>query len=196
MSTAEDQAATDVLAQDEPAPVLSRALRQSGRRSSRILALASLITALGATGYVFATTMKPAVPVPIEEATADAWKATSKLSGELRELRPGASRNPARALVKRAADEVDEAGKRVGALDLPTSDTPLRSRVLRTLRADAAWIDAVGSTLANPRSPRRADLSRLAKRAATMTALVAEELEGAQGSVGGTGRLLSATKPD
>ena len=124
----------------------------------------------------------------------DAWEATGALSDALRGLRPGATRNPARVLAQRAAGAVEDAGRRVEALELPISDTPLRARVLATLRADAAWIDAVGSTLANPRSPRRAGLSSLAKRAATGAVLVAVDVEGAEGTVGGTGRLLSATR--
>jgi len=149
--------------------------------------------ALATTSAVLVTTALPSAAAPIENATADAWETTGALSDALRALRPGATRNPARALAKRAAGAVDDAGERVEAVDLPVSDTPLRARVLATLRADVEWIDAVGSTLASPRSPRRADLSGLAKRAATGTALVAVDVEKAAGTVGGTGRLLSTT---
>jgi len=175
--------------------VLSRAARRSGRRSARVLSVASLVMALVATGVVLGTAVQPAVQTPIVAATAQAWDATGALSDALRALRPGATRKPARALAKRAAGIIDETGMRVRALELPVADTPLRGRVLRTLRADAAWVDAVRSTLAAPRGPRRADLSGLAKRAATATALIDDEVTQARGTVGGTGRLLSATKP-
>ncbi len=177
-----------------PAPMLSRAARRSGGLSARVLSLASLTTALVAIGVVLQTAAQSPGPAPVVAATAAAWQATAALSDGLRALRPGASRNPSRVRAKRAATVVADAQKRVEALHLATADTPLRSRVLRTLRADADWIDAVGSTLSNPRSPRRGDLSGLAKRAANGAALVAVDVRGAKGSVGGTGRLLSATK--
>lgn len=178
-----------------PVPALSRAAWRSGQRRARVLAVGSLAVALGTTAALFGTAAQPQSRSPVAQATAPAWEATGALSDALRVLRPGASRNPARALVKPAAERVDEARRRVGALDLPVSATPLGGRVLRTLRADARWIDAVGSTLANPRSPRRADLSALASRAANATALIENEVEEARDSVGGTGRLLSATRP-
>ena len=66
--------------------------------------------------------------------------------------------------------------------------------MLATLRADRRWIAAVRATLAEPRSPQRATLAGLAERAAVSTALVAETLGDAKGTVGGTGRLLAATR--
>ncbi len=195
MSTTQAEAQPDASsATPEPLPALSQTLRRSGRRGTRILAVVSLITALGTTGYVVATAMEPDAATPLEEATAGAWEATGALSDSLRALRPGASRNAARPLAGAAAEAVETSLKRVEGLDLATADTPLRVRVLRALRADAEWIDAVGSTLANPRSPRRAELSRLAKTAAAGTSVVAGTLEDAKGTVGGTGRLLAATK--
>jgi hypothetical protein len=177
-----------------PEPVLSRAARRSGRRRARVFAVGSLAVALVTTAVLLGSAAQPEPRSPMTTATAEAWEATGALSDALRALRRGGSRNPARALVKPAAETVDRTGRRVGALDLPVAATPLRGRVLRTLRADAAWIDAVGSTLANPRSSRRADLSALASRAANATALIEDEIDAARGSVGGTGRLLSATK--
>lgn len=176
-----------------PAPSASRAAGRSGRRTTRVLSVLSVGLALTATSAVLVTAAQSSAAAPIEKATADGWEATGALSDALRGLRHGATRAPARALAKRAAGAVDNADRRVEALKLPVPDTPLRARVLAALRADAAWVDAVGSTLANPRSPRRADLSGLAKRAATGAALVAVDDEGAEGTVGGTGRLLSAT---
>lgn len=196
MSATEEHPALEVSEpRPAPGPALSRAARRSGRRRARVLAVGSLAVAIVAIAVLLWTARQPSARSPIAAATAQTWEATGALSDALRVLRPDGSRNPARALVKPAAERVDEAGRRVGALDLPVAATPLRGRVLRTLRADAKWIDAVGSTLANPRSPRRADLSSLASRAANATALIENEVEGARDSVGGTGRLLSATKP-
>jgi len=195
MSTLENQPPSDPPAAASAPPAAALTAGPPRRRAARVLSVVSLSVAIAAVGVVIGTYAKPAPPAPMEEATAEAWEATGALSDALRALRPGASRNPARKLTKRAAGAVDTAGKRVAALKVSVADTPLRARVLSTLRSDAAWIDAVGSTLANPRSPRRADLSRLAKRAANDTALIAEEIEEASNSVGGTGRLLSATKP-
>lgn len=158
-----------------------------------MVSVLSVGLALAATSAILATAARPSAAGPIEKVTADAWEATGALSDALRSLRLGAPRNPARALSARAVRAVDDAGRRVEALELPVSETPLRTRVLATLRSDAAWVDAVGSTLANPRSPRRADLAGLAKRAATGAVLVAVDVKGAEGTVGGTGRLLSAT---
>ena len=197
MSITEQEAPPGALAPEPapaPEPEISRAAGRSGRLKTRVLSVLSVSVALAATGAVLVTAARPSAAGPIENVTADAWEATGALSDALRVLRPGASRNPARVLAKRAAGAVDDAGRRVEALELPIADTPLRSRVLSTLRADAAWLDAVGSTLANPRSPRRANLSGLAKRAATGAALVAVDVEGAEGTVSGTGRLLSATR--
>lgn len=179
----------------EPPPMLSRAMRRSERRAgARILAILSLAAAIAAVVLVVRTALEPDAPEPLGVATAPAWRAMSQLSDALRELRPGARRGRARALVKPAAEAVDAAEQRVEALDLETAETPARSRVLSTLRADAAWIEAVGATLANSRSRRRGMLARLAETAASRTAVVAETIEEAEGSVGGTGRLLAATR--
>jgi hypothetical protein len=163
MSTTETETAVPAqdppAVHDDPSPEFPAPPRRPGTRRARALAILSLVAAFGATGYVVATAVEPAADTPLEEATAPAWEATSALSDALRELRPGGSRNAARPLAGAAAKAVGAAEKRVEALDLPISQTPVRSRVLETLRADAAWIDAVGSTLANPRSPRRAELS-------------------------------------
>lgn len=177
----------------EPPPFRTLAVRRSGRLGTRLLAVLSLLIALGVTGYVVKSALQPAVTPPLQKATAGAWTATGALSDALRALRPRASRTAARALVPPAARAVKAARMRVEALDLPTSDTPARARVLQALRADGAWIRAVGATLAEPRSPRRAALSRLAKTAAEATTLAAKDVKGAAGTVGGTGRLLSAT---
>ena len=196
MSTTEDHEAVRASApESSPEYALSWAARRSGHRSARVLSVVSLAAALVTTGVLVGTAAKPPARTPIAAATAETWEATGALSDALRALRPGASRNPARARVRRAVDAAEQAGRRIGGLELPVAETPLRGRVLRTLRADTAWMDAVGSTLANPRSPRRAELSTLAKRAANATALIADQVEGAANSVGGTGRLLSATKP-
>lgn len=160
------------------------------------MAALSLILALVATGVVIGTASQPSAADPLDTGTAPAWTATMALSDALRALRPGDERAPASDRARAAAQAVAGATARVEALSVPTADTPLRNRVLSTLRADAEWIDAVGSTLANPRSRRRAELPDLAEKAATETAVVAMTFPEAKGSVGGTGRLLAATRPD
>ncbi|MDQ3631556.1 MAG: hypothetical protein M3417_09895, partial [Actinomycetota bacterium] len=94
MSTAEDHAAVRV-SEPEPIPqhTLSRAARRSGRRSTRVLSVASLVVALAATGILLGTAARPPVRTPIAAATAETWEATGALSDALRALRPGASRN-------------------------------------------------------------------------------------------------------
>ena len=187
--------ADDAPADQEPTPYLSQTLRRAGRTGTRILALVSLLAAGAAIVYVVLTASEPAPQPPLQRATAPAWAATAALSDALRGLRPGAPRGPARTLARRAARDVRSSARSVEALALPPSTTPVRGPVLDALRADTAWIDAVGSTLANPRSPRRAQLSRLARRAAMRTAVIATEFEDAADSVGGTSRLLAATAP-
>ncbi len=175
--------------------VLSLSVRRSGRLSTRLLALLSILVAGAAVAYFVTSALEIATPKPpMESASETAWEATSALSDGLRSLRPGGSRGDVRPLASTAAESVKNATERVEGLALPTAETPVRARVLAALRADAEWIDAVGSTLANPRSPRRADLSRLAKTAAEAVSLIAADIDGPKGSVGGTGRLLSATK--
>ncbi len=183
-----------VSSEDAPPVFLSQTVHRMGRRRTRVLAVLSLFLAFGATAVIVNGFLGPEPPTPIEEATGGAWSALTELSDGLRALRPDADLSPLRAKARNARKEVQAAGARVKTLELPISETPLRGRVIRALRADDAWIDAVGSTLANPRSSRRGDLSRLAKRAAVATSLVGGDVDGAQGSVGGTGRLLSATR--
>lgn len=179
-----------------PAPVapLSNTVRRSGRLGTRLLALLSLIAGLAATALVVTTLAKPGAPEPLAAATAQAWTATGALSDALRALRPGARRAPARALASAAAPVVTDAAREVRTLDLPTSDTPRRARVLTALSADRAWIAAVRATLKDPASPRRSDLTRLSEAAATATSLIAKDVEGAAHTIGGTSRLMTATK--
>lgn len=179
----------------EPPAVRTLAVRRSGRLGTRLLAILALLGALAATAYVVKTALKPTVTPPLRSATADAWKATGSLSDALRALRRGSSRSAARALATPAATAVKAAAPRVETLDLTTAQTPSRSRVLAALRADRAWIAAVGATLADPRSSRRAALSGLARKAAEATALASRDVAAAKGTVGGTGRLLAATAP-
>ncbi|MBA2347632.1 MAG: hypothetical protein H0V81_04985 [Solirubrobacterales bacterium] len=173
---------------------LSETVKRMGRRRTRILAVLSLLVAIGATLTIVDGFVAPEPAAPIEQATDEAWSAVTALSDGLRALEPDGALQPLRDEARTAREEVQAAGARIKTLELPISQTPLRIRVIRTLRADDAWIDAVGSTLANPRSSRRADLARLAEAAAVATALIADDVKGAGASVGGTGRLLSATK--
>lgn len=185
-----------VVAEEDGEPdlvVMSETVRRMGRRRTRVLAVLSLLVAIVVTASIVEAFMQSG-SAPLEQATSDAWSSVTALSEGLRALGSDGELEPLRDEARTARQEVQAAGRRVKALELPVADTPLRSRVIRALRADDAWIDAVGSTLANPRSDRRGDLSRLAERAAVATSLVAEDVAGAESSVGGTGRLLSATR--
>ncbi len=173
---------------------MSETVRRMERRHTRILAVLSLLVAVGATAVIVGASVAPEPATPIDQATGSAWSSVAALSDGLRDLGPDAALEPLRGKARAAREEVQAAGARMKTLALPVSQTPLRTRVVRTLRADDAWIDAVGSTLATPRSRRRGDLAVLAKRAAVATSLIAGDVEGARDSVGGTGRLLSATR--
>lgn len=179
----------------EPAPYMSQTLRRSGRRGTRLLALLSLIAALAATGYVLATATEPPPPVPVEVATRDAWTSLRALSDGLSELKPGASRAGTQKLARSASTAVKRAAARVKAFDATQVAPPLQLTVSKGLAASAKWVDAVGSTLANPRSPRRAELGQLAGRAALGVSLVAMDIEDARDCIRGTGGLLRATRP-
>lgn len=182
-------------APEPPEPeALSQTIRRMNRRRTRVLAVLSLLVAVGATAMVVRAFVRPEASTPIQRATDGAWAATGTLSDGLRGLKPGDRVSRLQGDARAARKAVQVAGRRVKALQLPIGDTPLRVRVIHALREDDAWISAVGSTLANPRSVRRGDLARLAQRAAIATALVTDDLPEAEGSVGGTGRLLSATK--
>lgn len=174
--------------------VLTQAVRWTNRRRTRAAALLALLAGPAIVVAVVAVAMRPGGPTRIDQTTAGAWTATAALSDGLRRLEPGDPLSPLRDEARAARAAVQEAGKAIKALDLDGAQASVQRRTIRTLRADDAWIDAVGSTLANPRSARRADLSRLARNAAERTAAIADDVRGAEGSVGGTGRLLSATK--
>lgn len=182
--------------EEETEPVfLSQTVRRMNRRRTRVLAVLSLLAAIVALVVIVDAVVQPGAPSTIEQATGEAWKATGALSDGLRELEPGDDLQPLRGRARAARTAVQRAGKRIKRATLPIGQTPVRSRVIRALRADDGWLDAVGSTLANPRSARRGDLARLAERAAIATSLIEDDVDGAKGSVGGTGRLLAATKP-
>ncbi|MBA2347631.1 MAG: hypothetical protein H0V81_04980 [Solirubrobacterales bacterium] len=173
--------------------VLSQAVRWTNRRRTRAAAVLALLGGPAIVTGVVLAAMRPGVPTRVETTTAGAWAATGALSDGLRELEPGDPLTPLRDEARAARAAVQEAGKAVKALELDGAEASAQRLAVRALRADDAWIDAVGSTLANPRSDRRRDLSRLAKNAAVATALIADDVEGSEDSVGGTGRLLSAT---
>ena len=178
---------------EEPA-FLSQTVRRMGRRRTRVLALLSLLLAIGGTIAIVQASLAPEPATPIEQATGDAWSAVTALSDGLRDLGPGGDLEALRDEARAARKEVQAARRRMEVIELPVSKTPLRARIIRALRADDAWADAVGSTLATPQGPLRRKLARLAKRAAVATALIADDVKGAKDSVGGTGRLLAATR--
>ncbi len=174
---------------------LTQAVRWTNRRRTRVAALVALLGASAATTGLVLGSTRLAGPTAIEQTTAEAWQATGALSDGLRALEPGDAISPLRGEARAARAAVQKAGKATKALEVGGAQASVQRRTVRALRADDAWIDAVGSTLANPRSDRRADLSRLARTAAERTEAIAADVDGAKGTVGGTGRLLSATKP-
>lgn len=195
MTETDPDASQAAPAADATEPIfLSQTVTRMGRRHTRILALVSLLLAAAATVAILSALLAPEPVAPIDQATGRAWSAVTALSDGLRDLGREADLEPLRDKARAARTETRAAGTRMEALKLPVAQTPLRRRVIRALRADDAWTRAVGATLANPRSRRRADLASLAKEAAVATMLIADDVAGAGGSVGGTGRLLSATR--
>ncbi len=179
---------------DRDPVVLSQAVRWTNRRRTRAAALLALLVGPAIVVGLVLLTMRPGGPTAVERATETAWTATRALSDGLRALEPGDPLTPLRDEARAARAAVQKSGKATKALELGGAQASVQRRTIRALRANDAWIDAIGSTLANPRSARRADLSRLARNAAEQTDMVAVDVPGAAGSVGGTGRLLSATK--
>lgn len=174
--------------------VLSQAVRWTNRRRTRAAAVLALLLASAVVIAVVLGATRES-QTALERTTAEAWSATRALSDGLRALEPGDRISPLREEARAARAAVREAGVAVKGLDLGGAQASVQRRTIRALRADDAWIDAVGSTLANPRSERRADLSRLARNAAVRTARIVDDVRGARDTVGGTGRLLSATRP-
>lgn len=130
----------------------------------------------------------------IKDAARPAWGATSELSDALHALKPGSSRGPSIRAARKAAEAVKGARGELAKVDVDTSQGEVMAVVESALRAQGAWIDAVGSTLANPRSPRRKALAELASAAAARSR-AAEHFDVADGpAVRGTGHLLSTTK--
>lgn len=179
---------------DRDPMVLSQAVRWTNRRRTRAAALLALIGGPAIVTGVVLAAMGPSSPSRVEQSSAPAWSATGALSDELRTLEPGDPLRPLRGEARAARAGVQEAGKAVKALELDGAQASVQRRTIRALRANDAWIGAITSTLGNRRSRRRADLSRLARTAAERTAAIAEDVPAARGTVGGTGRLLSATK--
>lgn len=179
--------------EEAPAP-LSRAVRRGGRRSTRALAVLSLLAAVGAAGYVFATQSHAARETPLADATAGAWRASGALSDTLRALRPGDSLAPARARALATVRATASAERAVGALTTGAAQVPLRDGTRTALRADRRWASAVAAVLAAPHGPSRAGLPNLAGEAAQAVSLVAHDVPAAAHTVGGSGKLLAATR--
>lgn len=179
---------------DREPVALSQAVRWMNRRRTRAAALLALVLAAAILAGVVLRATGPRGPSEVERATEQAWAAAGALSDGLRKLEPGDRLKPLRPKARAARAAVQEAGKATKALDLGGAQASVQRRTVRALRADDAWIAAVSSTLANRRSRRRGDLSRLAGNAMQRTAAIAEDVPAARGTVGGTGRLLTATK--
>ena len=181
----------------EPEPEAPQARGYSWWR--RVPALAALIVPLIATLVVLAEGRGGSVGAAapgLREAVRPAWNATTELGVELDKLKPGVSRGPSIRAARKAAKAIEEAQEKLPKIDVPTSqgDTYAVAQVM--LRTQANWVDAVGSTLANPRSERRAALARLAASAIRRAAAAQRFGLADEGDtpIKGTGHLLSATK--
>lgn len=183
------EAADETLVTDAPLPRSRSIVR-------RVLALGTLVVCVGATLAILAegrSSSSGAASKGLKEAVRPAWEATGQLSETLNALKRGQTRAAAIRAARAADDAVAASRKELRGLTVPTSEGDVYAVVDGALRAQAAWVSAVGSTLLNPASPRRADLSRLAKTAMARSA-AAERFGVADGpAVRGTGKLLSAT---
>jgi hypothetical protein len=108
--------------------------------------------------------------------------ANADLSARLKALRPGGSPQLAR-------DSVHSAAALARQLDEDTgSDGELADDVHTVLVRELAFLDAVGSTLANPRSPLRGEV---ADKAAAVRRAFTTVPDGASSSISGLGRLIA-----
>lgn len=173
-------------------PAVTRPARRGRSRAGAALAL------LGAAALI-ALTVQGALPAqgedprPVRVAAAPAWTATAGLSSALDALEPGAGRATARQHAREAVAALRLARSRVIAAPGDVAAPEARPTQLAALWATERWADAVGSTLADPGSPRRAGLPRLAKAAMAAHATAERSGLAPARAVGGTGHLLAAT---
>jgi hypothetical protein len=187
-SAAERRAAARPPASPAAAPPAVRVVTgpriTSGQRLVALLALALLPLAIVA----LATSRRPAVAMSRADArflSAELVRADQRVRAQLVRLRAGAP-SPALGHTREAVLTMRSLG-----VEMRSFRGAEAARLRRALRLEGRWLDAVGSTLYNPRSPLRAQLA--ARDAAARRALAA--LPGARPSVrSGTAQLVAYTR--
>lgn len=154
----------------------------------RLLALGSLVVvALAVWSIVTATGLGGERPgdelrAQVEEAAG----AARTVSGAIGRLRPGDPPRDAVRATREALATVKAARATVAGLDVEPAERAARDGARRALDRETAWLEAVGSVLANPRSGLR---DRVADRAQRALDSLAEA--GQPGAVSGTRALLA-----
>lgn len=121
---------------------------------ARGIALLALLAAAGGVLYVLSS-VESTDELTVEETQDHMTRlnaANARLSGLLEALEPGASPAEAQAAVREAADLTRE------LLDDTPAEGSLSDRMRGTLGAELDYLDALGSTLNNPRSALRATI--------------------------------------
>jgi hypothetical protein len=147
-----------------PARVVAGPRTTIGQRVAVLLALLLLTLAVVA----LATSGGPSVAMSRADASflsAELVRADQLVSTQLVRVREGATSN-ALARTRDAVLTTRSLGVEMRAFRGPQAD-----RLRRALRHEGRWLDAVGSTLSNPRSPLRAEL--LTRAVAARRALAA-----------------------
>lgn len=128
--------------------------KRGGRFLRRLVVLVAILL-VPAAAAALATTQTPVTPL----SRADASFIGAQLSTADRHVRTQLVRLRGHATAG-ARDRTREsiATTRSLALEVRYARGAQARRLQRALRLEGDWLDAVGSTLANPRSPRRADL--------------------------------------
>lgn len=119
------------------------------------------------------------------DAMAQLTGVNRALSTRLTALRPGASPRPAQEAARQAVARATGLGASV------STDGSLGSAVHAVLTAERAYLDAVGSTLNNPRSSLR---SAIAERAVALRRALGSLAGGVPSAVSGSAELLTYSR--
>lgn len=117
-----------------------------GSLTAAILSVVVIVTASGTSSTDYRT--------QLTELMQQDARALAGLTSALRGLRPGDSPAPAKAALKRALEAHEQARLYVSET-LPGREWPVSEKADTALDRQAAWMDAVGSVLNNPRSELR-----------------------------------------
>lgn len=133
----------------------------STRMRQRVAAVSALAVSFGAVVVVGAGAVGGESGGAVEAAVRPVGAADVRLAGRLDALRPGASPRPA----QEAAREALAAGRQ-GLAVLGTPKDRRSRQAAAALRSHQRLVDAIGSTLANPRSVLRDRLAAMAAETA------------------------------